>query len=170
MFDNGNFRRKRKRKSDIGEGSSEGALISGESGDASSPKNASADVSASSEKALSPPTVGHSPCLSNFLTEMSGVVSGPLDVGADPMNRPLSHNLPSDGSQRMAQSSGFTSYSPSSSVPEWISPLPPPPPLSPSGSHSSLGYNSPAINQFNGHFYTGLTSTGILFPREGTEV
>ncbi|XP_062855988.1 forkhead box protein I3-B [Trichomycterus rosablanca] len=170
MFDNGNFRRKRKRKSDIGEGSSEGALNSGESGDGSGPKNASGDVSTSPEKVLSPPSVGHSPCLSNFLTEMSGVVGGSVEVGADPLNRPLSHSLPSDGSQRMPQSSGFSSYSPSSSVPEWISPLPPPPPISPSGSHSSLGYNSPVINQFNGHFYTGLSSTGILYPREGTEV
>ncbi|MCJ8734011.1 hypothetical protein PDJAM_G00230450 [Pangasius djambal] len=169
MFDNGNFRRKRKRKSDglAGEGSSGGALSS-EAGDGSgSPKNATLDISASPEKA---PAMGPPPCLSNFLTEMSGVSAGSVDVGGEPINRPIPLSLPVDGTQRATQTSGFSSYSPGSTVPEWASPLPPPPPISPSGSHATLGYSSPALNQFSGHFYPGLNSTGILYPREGTEV
>ncbi|KAB5571191.1 hypothetical protein PHYPO_G00222240 [Pangasianodon hypophthalmus] len=169
MFDNGNFRRKRKRKSDglAGEGSSGGALSS-EAGDGSgSPKNATLDISASPEKA---PAMGPPPCLSNFLTEMSGVSAGSVEVGGEPINRPIPLSLPVDGTQRATQTSGFSSYSPGSTVPEWASPLPPPPPISPSGSHATLGYSSPALNQFSGHFYPGLNSTGILYPREGTEV
>ncbi|XP_066505631.1 forkhead box protein I3-B [Hoplias malabaricus] len=173
MFDNGNFRRKRKRKSDglTGEGASGGSLSS-ESGDASgrgSPKNPAIDISGSSEKGLSPPSTGSSPCLSNFLTEMSGV-AGSVEVGGDPLNRPLSLSLPGDGPQRAPPPTGFCSYSPGSALSEWASPLPPPPPISPSGSNSSLSYSSPVLNQFNGHFYPGLTSTGILYSREGTEV
>ncbi|XP_007243317.2 forkhead box protein I3b [Astyanax mexicanus] len=177
MFDNGNFRRKRKRKSDslVGEGSSGGPLSSVESGDGSgrvSPKNSTIDISGSPEKGLSPPSTGPSPCLSNFLTEMTGVAAGSVDVGGDPLlNRSLSLGLSVDGTQSAPHSTGFGSYSPGSSVPDWASPLPPPPPISPSGSHSSLSYSSsPALNQFSGHFYPGLSSTGILYPREGTEV
>ncbi|KAI4880150.1 hypothetical protein NFI96_031168 [Prochilodus magdalenae] len=174
MFDNGNFRRKRKRKSDglTGEGGSGGPLSS-ESADGSgrgSPKNPAIDISSSPEKGLSSPSTGPSPCLSNFLTEMSGVASSSVDAGSDPLNRPLSLSLPVDGTQRTLQPTGFGSYSPGSTVPDWASPLPPPPSISPSGSHSSLSYGSPSLNQFNGHFYPGLSSTGILYPREGTEV
>lgn len=169
MFDNGNFRRKRKRKSDglAGEGTS-GGTLSSEAGDGNrSPENATLDISATSEKA---PTMGPTPCLSNFLTEMSGVSTGSVEVGGEPINRPIPLSLSVDGSQRATQTSGFSTFSSGSTVPEWASPLPPPPPISPSGSHSILGYSSPAINQFSGHFYPGLNSTGILYPREGTEV
>lgn len=169
MFDNGNFRRKRKRKSDglAGEGNS-GGTLSSEAGDGSgSSKNATLDISTSSEKA---PAMPPPPCLSNFLTEMSGVSAGSLEVDGEIINRSIPLSLPVDGTQRPTQTSGFSSYSPGSTVPEWASSLPPPPPISPSGSHATLGYSSPAFNQFSGHFYPGLNSTGILYPREGTEV
>lgn len=169
MFDNGNFRRKRKRKSDglTGEGSSAGTLSSEADDGNESPKNATLDISATPEKA---PAMGPPPCLSTFLTEMSGVSAGSVEVGGEPINRAVPLSLPVDGTQRANQTSGFSSYSPGSPVPEWASPLPPPPPISPSGSHSILGYSSPALNQFSGHFYPGFHSGGILYPREGTEV
>ncbi|XP_076877197.1 forkhead box protein I3-B [Brachyhypopomus gauderio] len=174
MFDNGNFRRKRKRKSDglTGEGGSASAL-NAETGDGSgriSPKNPAIDISASPEKGLSPPSTGTAPCLSNFLTEMSGVAAGPVEVGGDPINRPLSLNLQVDGTQRPPQAAGFSNYSPSSAMSDWASPLPPPPPISPSDSHCTISYGTPSLSQFNGHFYPGLSSGGILYPREGTEV
>lgn len=171
MFDNGNFRRKRKRKSDsLPEKSSSGGNLSSESGDNNgrgSPKNQAVDISTSPEKGPSPISTG--PCLSNFLTEMSGV-AGSLDMEGDPLSRPFALSLPVDVAQRASQPAGFGTYSPSSMVSEWASPLPPPPPISPSPSHSALGYSGPALSQFNGHFYPGLSSTGILYPREGTEV
>lgn len=101
---------------------------------------------------------------------MSGLSAGTVEVGGEPINRSFPLSMPVDGTQRAAQTSGYSSYSPSSTVPEWVSPLPPPPPISPSGSHANLGYSNPALNQFSGHFYPGLNSTGILYPREGTEV
>lgn len=171
MFDNGNFRRKRKRKSDsLLEKSGSGGNLSSESGDSNgrgSPKNQAAETSNSSEKGPSPVSAGPSPCLSNFLTEMSGVATGSLDIEGDPMNRPFSLSLPLDGAQR---ASSFGTYSPSSAVSEWASPLPPPPSISPTSSHSTLGYSGPTLSQFNSHFYPSLSSTGILYPREGTEV
>ncbi|ROL51799.1 Forkhead box protein I1 [Anabarilius grahami] len=174
MFDNGNFRRKRKRKSDsLPEKSSSGGNLSSESGDSNgrgSPKNHAVDISTSPEKGPSPTSTGPSPCLSNFLTEMSGVTTGSLDMEGDPLSRPFTLSLPVDGAQRASQHTGFSTYSPSSTVSEWASPLPPPPSISPSPSHSTLGYNGPALSQFNGHFYPGLSSTGVLYPREGTEV
>lgn len=167
MFDNGNFRRKRKRKSDglAVEGSSGGTLSSETADGNRSPENATLDVSASPEKAsaMAPP-----PCLSNFLTEMSGLSAGSVEVGGEPNNRPISLSMPVDSTQRSTQTSGFSPYSPGSTVPEWVSSLPPPPPISPSGSH--VTFSSPALNQFSGHYYPGLNSTGILYPREGTEV
>ncbi|KAI1898408.1 hypothetical protein AGOR_G00072030 [Albula goreensis] len=176
MFDNGNFRRKRKRKSDslAGEGGSSGALGS-ESGDGNgggSPKNPSTviDISSTPERGPSPTTTGASPCLSSFLSEMSSVTTGPTGISGDPLSRPLPLGLPVEGPPRATQASGFGSYSPSSTVPDWAPPLPPPPTLSSSPSHSSLGYSGSVLSQFNGHFYPGLGSTGLLYPREGTEV
>ncbi|XP_051945018.1 forkhead box protein I3b [Xyrauchen texanus] len=176
MFDNGNFRRKRKRKSEsLPEKGSSGGNLGSESGDSNSrgsPKNLASDISTSTEKRPSPASMGPSPCLSNFLTEMSGVSAGSLDVDEDPLSRPFTLSLPVDGAQRTSQPTGFSTYSPSAPVSEWASPLPPPPPtpISPSSSHSTLGYSGPAISQFNGHFYHSLSSTGLLYPREGTEV
>ncbi|XP_061086267.1 forkhead box protein I3-B-like, partial [Conger conger] len=151
MFDNGNFRRKRKRKSDSlpGEGGSGGALgsESGEGSGAGSPKNstsASIDASGTPERGPSPAMPGPAPCLSSFLAEMSGVSGAP----AGPT---------------------FGSYSPPPS--EWAPPpLPPPPALSPSPSHSSLGYSGSVLSQYSSHFYPGLGSSALLYPREGTEV
>ncbi|KAL0175904.1 hypothetical protein M9458_028234, partial [Cirrhinus mrigala] len=163
-----------KRKSDIlPEKNSSGGNLSSESGDSNgrgSPKNQAVDISTSPEKGPSPASTGPSPCLSNFLTEMSGVAAGSLDMEADPLSRPFALSLPVDGAQRASQPAGFGTYSPSSTVSEWASPLPPPPSISPSPSHSTLGYSGPGLSQFNGHFYPGLSSAGILYPREGTEV
>lgn len=172
MFDNGNFRRKRKRKSDVlsgGEGGSGGP----ESGDneRGSPKhtgNPAIDMSPTPERIPSPTSTGPAPCLSSFLSEMSGVaVGGANEVGGDMLNRPLSINLPMDGVQRPGV---YGTYSPTDGAPEWASPLPPPTTLSTSPTQSSLGYSSSILSQFNGHFYPGLGSAGILYPREGTEV
>ena len=178
MFDNGNFRRKRKRKSDTlsgGDGSS-GAPESGDS-ERCSPKhsgNPALNISPTPERIPSPSSSGHAPCLSSFLSEMSGVTSGAAnEVGGDGLSRPLQINLPLDGPHRPAQPGSFNSYSPNSAGPEWVPQVPAPPVLSSSPTNSSLGYPSPILSQYsgsNGHFYPALSSTGIIYHREGTEV
>ncbi|KAL4631278.1 forkhead box protein I1 [Arapaima gigas] len=176
MFDNGNFRRKRKRKSDSlgGEGGPGGPLApqSGERSGGGSPKNPNnvTDISSTPERGSSPTSSGPSPCLSTFLSEMSGVATGSLGIGEDSLSRPLPLGLPVEGPPRASSTTGFGPYSPNSAVPEWAAPLPPPPTLSSSPSHSSLGYSSSILGQFNNHFYPGLGSTGLTYPREGTEV
>ncbi|XP_035263451.1 forkhead box protein I3b [Anguilla anguilla] len=174
MFDNGNFRRKRKRKSDAlaGEGGSSGlGSDSGDGNGAGSPKNTAAalDVSSTPERGPSPTAAGPSPCLSSFLSEMSSVAVGPPGISGDPLSRSLPLGLPGEGPQRAPQ--GFGAYSPSSTVSEWgPPPLPPPPALSSSPPHSSLGYSGSVLGQYSGHFYPSLSSTALLYPREGTEV
>ena len=175
MFDNGNFRRKRKRKSDSlsgGEGGS-GGPESGDSerGSPKHPGNPALDISPTPDRIPSPSSSVPTPCLSSFLSEMSGVADGTAnEVGGNGLSRPLQVSLSMDGPHRSTQPGGFGSYSPGSGAPEWASPLPPPPALSSSPTHPSLTYSSPILSQFNGHFYPGLGSAGILYSREGTEV
>ncbi len=71
MFDNGNFRRKRKRKSDsLAE--EEGKGYSGSDSALSSPK----EPSDTSERGNSPVSTDPTPCLNGFLNQMGDVVSG----------------------------------------------------------------------------------------------
>lgn len=181
MFDNGNFRRKRKRKSDT---LASGDSISGpsESGDSeqSSPKlsgSSALNVSPTADRIPSPPSSGPPPCLSSFLSEMSGVTAGTVSEAGDGLSRPLPINLPIDGTHRPTQPANF-SYSPSPGGSEWVpqvpvAPVPGPPVLSSSPTQSPLGYGSPILSQYagsSGHFYPTLGSTGIIYHREGTEV
>lgn len=178
MFDNGNFRRKRKRKSDSLTGG-EGAAVSQDSGDSDrgSPKHSgssSLTISPPSDRIPSPSAPTSAPCLSSFLTEMSGVTTAAGELMGDGLTRLLPITLPSiDGSHRP---SSFGSFSPNSGSTDWVPQVPPPPPppvLSSSPTHSTLGYASPILSQYggtSGHFYPGLSSTGIIYHREGTEV
>lgn len=175
MFDNGNFRRKRKRKSDSLSGgeSGSGAPESGDS-ERGSPKhsgNPGLNISPTPDRIPSPSSSGAAPCLSSFLSEMSGVTAVVAnEVGGDGLNRPL---LPVDGPHRHTQPGSFGSYSPNSAGREWLPQIPAPPVLSSSPTHSSLGYASPILSQYSGssgHFYPPLGSTGIIYHREGTEV
>lgn len=178
MFDNGNFRRKRKRKSDSlssGDGSS-GPPESGDS-ERASPKhssNPSLNMSPATDRIPSPSLSVPGPCLSSFLSEMSGVSNGGTnEVGGSGLSRPLQMNVPLDGPHRPTQPGSFSTYSANSSGSEWVPQVPAPPALSSSPSHSSLGYTSPILNQYNGsnsHFYPTLSSTGVIYHREGTEV
>lgn len=172
MFDNGNFRRKRKRKSDSPSGSDggSGAVEAGDS-ERGSPKHTNLNLSPTADRIPSPPSSGPAPCLSSFLSEMSGVTAGQAgEVGGDGLSRPLQINLPLD---RPTQPGSFSSYSPNSGASEWVPQVPGPPVLSSSPTHSSIGYTSPILSQYSsssGHFYPTLGSTGIIYHREGTEV
>uniref|UniRef100_A0A4W3KJS6 Forkhead box protein G1 n=1 Tax=Callorhinchus milii TaxID=7868 RepID=A0A4W3KJS6_CALMI len=164
MFDNGNFRRKRKRKSDP---SPSGGTIGSEKPDDStsnsqktsqspgvldSPSNA---TDSSLEK-RSPPPVS-APCLNNFISSMSTYNNGGHSAGRQ--------GPASDTSQRMGQNMmGFSTYSPSSNIlgqtaSEWSDP----------GASNRYGYSS-VLNQFNNHFYSSINANSLLYSRDGTEV
>ncbi|XP_004460267.2 forkhead box protein I1 [Dasypus novemcinctus] len=172
MFDNGNFRRKRKRKSDVSPGS--GALASEKTENsllAGSPKttepqdmldSAAAGTAGSPETRASPPRAA-SPCLGGFLSTMTAFVSGASPVGragAAPGPSPE----PADKAGQNLLS--FNSYTPLGNLSghgagsEWASPAP----------SGGLGYGGSVLNQFSPHFYNSLGANGVLYPREGTEV
>lgn len=170
MFDNGNFRRKRKRKSDIGASSAH--LTSEKSEDntlTGSPKagehqdlleNSSSGTDNPPDKG-SPPPSSSSPCLSNFISSMTAYVNGSNSVG-----RSVPLGLNAEPTDKMGQNMvGLNSYSPLSNVPshgvgEWSNSMP----------ASHLGYSNSVLNQFNTHFYSSISTNNTLFSREGTEV
>ncbi|XP_045408637.1 forkhead box protein I1 [Lemur catta] len=172
MFDNGNFRRKRKRKSDVSSSSgslapekAENSLLVG------SPKSvepqdmldgASPGTTSPSEKRSPPPPTG-APCLSSFLSTMTAYASG-----ASPMGRPVATpGLSPEPTDKMGQNSlSFNSFTPLTNLSshggggEWASPMP----------ANTLSYGGSVLNQFSPHFYNGINTGSVLYPREGTEV
>ncbi|XP_043845860.1 forkhead box protein I1 isoform X1 [Dromiciops gliroides] len=173
MFDNGNFRRKRKRKSDVA--SSSGSLASDKSEDSllsGSPKatepqdmlDSASPGSDSSPGKRSPPSPSSNPCLTSFLSTMTAYVSGSNSTsrsgGAPP-------GLNNESAEKMGQNFlSFNSFSPLPNIPshgsggDWSNSMPP----------NHLGYSGSVLNQFNSHFYNSINTNSILYPREGTEV
>ena len=173
MFDNGNFRRKRKRKSDVSSSTGSMASEKTEAGLlAGSPKTAEAqDIldgaapgpTGSPEKQPTPPPPG-TPCLSSVLSTMSAYVSGPSPVSRPAATTPGLSLEPADkGGQN---SLSFSSYTPLTNISgpagggEWASPMP----------SNALGYGGSVLNQFSSPFYGSVSTNSVLYPREGTEV
>ncbi|XP_045856113.1 forkhead box protein I1 isoform X2 [Meles meles] len=172
MFDNGNFRRKRKRKSDVS--SSTGSLASEKTENsllAGSPKtvepqdildSASPGTTGSPEKPSSSPPPG-TPCLNSFLSTMTAYVSG-----SSPGSRPVATpGLSPEPTDKMGQNLlNFSSYTPLTNLSghggggEWANPMP----------ANALGYGGSVLNQFSPHFYNSINTNSVLYPREGTEV
>ncbi|XP_039631602.1 forkhead box protein I1-ema-like [Polypterus senegalus] len=178
MFDNGNFRRKRKRKSDLNPSS--GSVLHPERPDDSSMESGSPlrgssleDGSPKSHETLLETSEEHNsntslgatsapPCLGGFLSSMTSFVN----PGSSALARPVALGLGGDQSQKAGQvTGGFGPYShntaslPGVTGTEWSATAAP-----------SLGYSGSVLNQFNSHFYPGLSSGSLLYPREGTEV
>ncbi|KAL4659779.1 forkhead box protein I1-like [Arapaima gigas] len=153
MFDNGNFRRKRKKSdSTAGKGapglprSSEGGI--GEVTDSSgTPKRRSLSLMGS----------GESSCLSRFLSEMSGLAAGLEDMGTDILSPPAERFL--EGPQTKTHDS----YSLHDMWSEW----PDPQPLSSaymfSTSLSSPVYSDSATDQVNNQLNLEARCHGLLY-------
>ncbi|XP_016400642.1 forkhead box protein I1-like [Sinocyclocheilus rhinocerous] len=160
MFDNGNFRRKRKRKSDsLAE--EEGKGYSGSDSALSSPK----EPSDSSERGNSPVSTDPTPCLNGFLSQMGDVASGSREaLLPSPLALPLS--------QRSSPPGVYGSYSPSATVPQWETHIPHPLPSNVSTSPPSYtdSYSDSMLNQYSSQLYPVLGPSDLLYLREGTEV
>lgn len=170
MFDNGNFRRKRKKKSDVSPSTTVLASDKSENSvPSSSPKgaehqdileNSSSGTESSPEKS-SPPPPSAAPCFNNFLSSMTAYVNGSNSV-----SRSVPLGLSTEVGDKMGQNMvGFNTYSPLSSIPshgsgEWSNSM----------SSGHLGYSSSVLNQFNTSFYNSLAGNNTLYNREGTEV
>ncbi len=157
MFDNGNFRRKRKRKSDsLAE--EEGKGYSGSDSALSSPK----EPSDTSERGNSPVSTDPTPCLNGFLSQMGDVASGSREaLLPSPLALPLS--------QRSSPPGAYGSYSPSATVSQWETHIPQPVPSNVSTSYTD-SYSDSMFNQYTNQLYPVLGSSDLLYPREGTEV
>lgn len=168
MFDNGNFRRKRKRKSDVSSGpgeKTESGLLAGspKSTDAQDILESTSPGSAGSPEQRPSPVPPGTPCLNGFLSSMTSYVSG-----ASPASRPVATpGLSPEPTDKMGQNLGnFNSYTPLTSLGghgaggEWANPTP----------TNALGYGGSVLNQFSPHFYNSINTNSVLYPREGTEV
>nr|XP_033788686.1 forkhead box protein I1c-like [Geotrypetes seraphini] len=170
MFDNGNFRRKRKRRSEsnptgaIGSKAEEGQSITGgKTADSPSmvvPSSPELEAPAEDRKSTSSPGISSTPCLNNFFSNMTSL--GPSSV-----NRQMSLGLMNELTQRNI--SGLNTFS--SSVHAESSSE-----LVDSSLHFNRAsyYNSfPGANQssqYNTHFYNSFSVNSLIYPREGTEV
>lgn len=145
MFDNGNFRRKRKRRTDIN-GSlpvkSEDAphkLSDTASLLTPSPSSLHGSPASTEPKSSPPPSAEHSPCFSSFVSGVNSLLAG--SDGSGP---------PGGLSQSRESMSGLGSYSPS---------------FSPLNSDNRMNYYTSAQSLSN-HF----SVNNLLYSREGTEV
>ncbi|XP_030631765.1 forkhead box protein I1 [Chanos chanos] len=167
MFDNGNFRRKRKRRAD---GASSNVSVKSEDTSAlklsdtaslmsTSPQSLQNSPSSSEPKSSPSPSVEHSPCFNSFVTNMNSVMSG----GTGVRGRDIGSGLLGELSHNRENLSGLGSYSPSQ-----IAPLTDASHLTPnrlnyytSGSING-GLNNALSNQFS--------VNNLIYSREGTEV
>ncbi|XP_020372769.2 forkhead box protein I2 [Rhincodon typus] len=173
MFDNGNFRRKRKRRTDSNSGL--GGSLTGKPQDnaaalgmkvtesppllleTTSPEPEHSRGSSDDPK---PSTPSSSPCLNNFFNSMAGVGSGTI-------SRQVSMGLANDFFQRNASALG--SYSSNSSLSSQEASE-----VTDSFHFNRAGYyntfSGGQTNQFNSHFYNTFSVNSLIYPREGTEV
>ncbi|XP_004611527.2 forkhead box protein I1 isoform X1 [Sorex araneus] len=178
MFDNGNFRRKRKRKSDVSSGSGPLASektepgLAGDGAKTTEPRDildgaSPPGTAGSPEKHASPPPPG-APCLSSFLSSMTAYAGASSPLGRPAATPGLSAEPAAD---KMGQSLlNFNVYpglgtlggpgGNGSGGGDWANP----------GPTGTLGYGGPVLSQFSPHFYNSVGANGGLYPREGTEV
>ncbi|KAM9837683.1 forkhead box protein I1 [Aulostomus maculatus] len=155
MFDNGNFRRKRKRRADI-----TGADSGVKSEDAqhklsdtasllsSSPPSLHGSPASTEPKSSPPPSAEHSPCFNSFVSSVNTLLAADGSRGAE---RDFGSGHLGELSQGREGMSGLGSYSPS-----LVSPL---------NSDSRMNYYT-SVQSLSNHF----TVNNLIYSREGTEV
>ncbi|KAM6960508.1 forkhead box protein I2 [Aplochiton taeniatus] len=170
MFDNGNFRRKRKRRSDpTNRAAAEASKM--ENGGVVPPLRSSADspqvlgpsspemeVIGESHRSSSPPTA---PCFSNFFSSMSTLGSGPSGRQGSLVNELSNRNI-----------TAINPFHPNPAAQESV--------VGGLTDHGdSLHYNRGVYyntfgggqsGQFNSHFYNSFSVNSLIYPREGPDL
>ncbi|XP_064176805.1 forkhead box protein I1 [Anguilla rostrata] len=173
MFDNGNFRRKRKRRTDANVGSSNVVPVKSEEDSSvlklsettsvlSTPPQSLQNSPGSSESKSSPsPSIDHSPCFNNFVSNMNSMLAGNNNVVG---SRQYGSGLLEDLTQSRENLSGLGSYSPTQSTIL----------NSDVNSHPTPRQSYYPSNQNSGHLGSHLTNhfsvNNLIYSREGTEV
>lgn len=159
MFDNGNFRRKRKRRSDItGAGSTALPVKSEDAAHklsdtasllSSSPPSLHGSPVSTEPKSSSPsPSTEHSPCFNSFVSSVNSLLAGNTDAAPRSGEREYGSGL----SQTREGMSGLGSYSPG-----LISPV--------NSENSRMNYYT-SVQSLSNHF----SVNNLIYSREGTEV
>ncbi|CAJ0940190.1 unnamed protein product [Ranitomeya imitator] len=170
MFDNGNFRRKRKRRSEsnntdtvTAKGEEGRAALGRKSGDSPSmmtPSSPEVEASSEDRKSTSPPGITSTPCLNNFFSSMTS------SLDSSSVNRQMSLGLVNELSQRNI--TGLSSFS-SGSMMEPSADLQDTLHLSRGPYYNSFTASNPS-SQFNSHFYNNFSVNSLIYSREGSEV
>lgn len=165
MFDNGNFRRKRKRRADIS-GADGGAALPVKSEDgphklsdtasllSSSPPSLHGSPASTEPKSSPSPSAEHSPCFSSFVSSVSSLLAagGGGGDGSRGGERDYGSGHLGGLSQTREGMSGLGSYSPT-----LISPL--------NSDNNRMNYYT-SVQSLSNHF----SVNNLIYSREGTEV
>lgn len=163
MFDNGNFRRKRKRRSDPSGAGSTALPVKSEDGAhkladtasllGSSPPSLHGSPISTEPKSSSPsPSTEHSQCFNNFVSNVNSLLAGHTDAAPRCAEREYGPGQLGGLAQSREGMSGLGSYSPS-----LISPV--------NSDNSRMNYYT-SVQSLSNHF----SVNNLIYSREGTEV
>ncbi|XP_062859731.1 forkhead box protein I1 [Trichomycterus rosablanca] len=152
MFDNGNFRRKRKRRADAVKADDASPLKLADTASMLGVNQRS--PSPPESKSITPPSAEHSPCFSSFVSTMNSVMVGNLDVGV--RSRDTGGALMAELTRGRDGAPALSSYySPGETSP-------PADHMSHRLSYYTTGFGSSISNHFS--------VNNLIYSREGTEV
>ncbi|KAA8581414.1 hypothetical protein FQN60_002995 [Etheostoma spectabile] len=163
MFDNGNFRRKRKRRADINGADSAALPVKSEDGPhklsdtaslvSSSPPSLHGSPASTESKSSPSPSAEHSPCYSHFVSNVNSLLAGSGSTeGSRGGERDYGSGHLGGLSQTREGMSGLGSYSPT-----LISPL--------NSDSNRMNYYT-SVQSLSNHF----SVNNLIYSREGTEV
>ncbi len=165
MFDNGNFRRKRKRRADLAGADSASLPVKSEDGPhklsdtasllSSSPPSLHGSPASTEPKSSPSPSADHSPCFSNFVSSVNSLLAGgggSTDGSRGGVERDYGSGHLGGLSQTREGMSGLSSYSPT-----LISPL--------NSDNNRMNYYT-SVQSLSNHF----SVNNLIYSREGTEV
>ncbi|XP_067909446.1 forkhead box protein I1 [Heterodontus francisci] len=168
MFDNGNFRRKRKRRSEttgpgghgLGDKTDDTSIKPSDTASVLGSVSPGLESSPANDSKPSPPaSIQSDPCFNNFVSNMSSIING-----SNGMNRPISSGgLVGDLSQGRHNLPGLNAYSPShNSIHNAVD------------IHNRLNYYQSAVSGqqsgLSGSLCNNFSVNNLIYSREGAEV